>query len=93
MNLLEPTDLIMADSDFTMKEDLMVGGLHWKSHHHLIAAIQLAYKLQKRGNRACMAQHAVGLAPSPNVRYYIFPVLTDSFMELHKKLNPKEVIV
>ena len=70
--------LIMTDSDFTIKEDLMVGGLHWKSHHHLIAAIQLAYKLQQRGNRACMAQHAVGLAPSPNVRYYISPLLTDS---------------
>ena len=70
--------LIMTDSDFTIKEDVMVGGLHWKSHHHLIAAIQLAYKLQQRGNRACMAQHAVGLAPSPNVRYYISPLLTDS---------------
>ena len=44
-----------------------------------------------------LAQHAMGLAPSPNLRYDIPPLFTDSSMGLHKKnkqqLLTKEVSV
>ena len=32
-----------------------------------------------------LAQHAMGLEPSPNARYYIHPLLTDSSMGYHNR--------
>ena len=99
LDLLEPTDLIMADRDFTIKEDLTVGGLHWKSHHHVFNKLYLPSWLTNYNNVVtgpAWPQHAVGLEPSPNVRYDITPLLTDSSTaKWHKKqnLNTKAVSI